>query len=141
MNTLTKPRILLKSQIEVTSVALGLLAGVAVMLLLGAANPPSPHQPLAGRMDPLRFLVVSATPHEDGASGMQNVVLHLAPAHLTAKRLRTEEPFEEFCRQQNETRELTVVAKADSRLSWPTNTVMVLQPVELQRMGGVLLGR
>ena len=150
----------MNKKIEIKSLMIGLVAGGIAVLLLGASANQIPsagfdsnrlaalllsastnqtNQKLTNEFAPLAFSVLAVTRQGESVDGKQNVALRLAPSHLTAKRMKGEEGdrYEEFCRQQNETREFTVVTKVDKTFEMPTNNAMIVfQAVGLYQGGG-----
>jgi hypothetical protein len=107
-------------KIEIKSLVLGAVAGGITVLLLGAAT----SQKLTSEIAPLRFRVLTVTRHGEPVDGKQEAVIRLEPSHLQERSLKS---YEDFCLQQSETRELTVITKVDSAFHIPANQIITFQ--------------
>ena len=110
----------MKQKIEIKSLVLGAVAGGITVLLLGAAT----SQKLTNEIAPLRFRVLAVTRHGEPVDGKQEAVIRLEPSHLQDRSLKS---YEDFCLQQGETRELTIITKVDSTFQIPTNRIITFQ--------------
>ena len=106
--------------------ALGVIAGAATVLALGAAVRQT--HTITNEFEPLEFRVLAVTRHGEPRDGKQDTVLRLAPNHLHSKSLKK---YEEFCAQQGETRELTVIPRVDSSFQIPTNWILSLRASDI----------
>ena len=127
-------RSFMRNRIEIKSLTLGIAAGGIAVLLLGAAT----SQKLTNEIAPLNFRVLSVTRHGNPIDGKQETVLRLEPAHVHGMSLKT---YEDFCLQQHETRELTVVTRVDSSFEIHTNWIINFQALSHFQSGQTFLPR
>ncbi len=115
----------MKCNIEIKSLTFGIIAGAVSVFLLGAAANSNP----SSEVTPLQFRILSVTKHGDPVDGKQNAVLRLEPAHLHAPmRLKS---YEDFCSQQGETREITVITRIDSTFQITNGWILILQASDI----------
>jgi len=114
----------MKCNIEIKSLAFGIIAGAVSVLVLGAVTNSNP----SSEVTPLQFRILSVTKHGDPVDGKQNAVLRLEPAHLHSMSLKS---YEDLCSQQGETREITVITRIDSTFQITNGWILTLQASDI----------